>query len=70
MEKEIRNFMKEKKFVIGVPTVVKFKIKDKLDFSKWKATKGTMVMKYSDVLKLLRMINKESIELKQRIEGE
>ena len=81
MEKEIRNFMKEKKFIIGVPTIVKFKRKDKLDFSKWKATKGTEVMKYTDVLKLLRMIRSESWiskeqaleiidrELKERIEG-
>lgn len=55
MEKEIRRFLEEKKFVVGVPVVVKFE-KINCDFSEWKATKGTEVIKYKDVLKLLKMI--------------
>ena len=60
MNKEIKKFMKEKKFIIGVPIEVKFKVKgEQLSFRKYRATKGTEVMKYSDVLKLLKMIEGE-----------
>lgn len=59
MNKEVRKFLKKKKFVIGVPTVVKFLRSNKKDFAKFKATKGTEVMKYSDVLKLLKIAEKK-----------
>ena len=62
MKEEIKRFLKEKKFVVGVPVVIKFKVKYIKDFKEWKATKGTEVMKYSDVLKLLRMIKKGANE--------
>lgn len=54
MNKEIRKFLKEKKFVTGLPTAVRF-INEDGSFSKVEATKGTYVMKYSDVLKLLKI---------------
>jgi len=52
--KEIKNKLKEKKFVIGIPVVIKFKKSNKRDFSKFKATKGTEVVKWAEILKALK----------------
>lgn len=57
MNKQIRIFLKKKKFLTGLPTVVKFTNQDG-SFTKVEASKGTYVMKYSDVLKLLKLTQK------------
>jgi len=51
MKEETKNFLKEKKFVIGVPFVVKFKINRLNKYKNFKATKGVEVIKLSDVKK-------------------
>lgn len=48
---QLRKELRRKKFVIGVPTVVRFRIMDKKDWANFKATKGTEVVKWSDILK-------------------
>jgi hypothetical protein len=52
MNKKQLRVLRKKIFVIGVPTVVRFKTK--ISFRDFKATKGTEVVKWSDVLKVNR----------------
>jgi hypothetical protein len=51
---KLLKLLKDKKFVIGVPVVVKFRRIGRIKFHKYKATKGTEVIKWSDLLKALR----------------
>jgi len=51
MNKEQLKALKKKGIIMGIPTVIKFK-KINSDFSKFKATKGVLVVKWSDVLKI------------------
>ena len=60
--KEIKNKLKNKVFVIGIPLIVKFKKSNSKDFSKFKATKGTEVIKWKDVLKVLKEHENEIIK--------
>jgi len=55
MKKSTMKFLRSKKFVIGVPTIIKFKKSNSTGFSKFKATKGTEVVKWKDILKANRM---------------
>ena len=53
--KEIKNKLKDKIIVVGVPTIVRFKqFSDSKRFSEFEATKGTEVIKWKDILKVLR----------------
>ena len=55
MNKKELEFLRSKRFVIGVPVVVKFQINDKKKpFKFFKATKGTEVVRWSDILKTRR----------------
>lgn len=60
MKKDLKSFLKEKKLCTGLPILLKFKRKDG-GFSEIKATKGTEVMKYSDVKTALRLKREEII---------
>lgn len=54
---KLKQILREKKFVVGVPTIIKFKTSNKQKpFSEYKATKGTEVIKWNDFLKATREI--------------
>jgi len=61
MKKKVKYFLKSKTFIIGVPTIVRFRIKGNLNrYENWKATKGTEVVKLSDVKKAFKLDEQSS----------
>ena len=64
MKSETKKFFKKKCFAIGIPTIVKFRKKMKPeDFATFRATKGTLIVKWSDVLKAFRIEKDEVTKL-------
>ena len=53
-KKEILKQLRKKSFVIGVPVKVNFRTKKKNELVSLKATKGTRVVKWNDMLKAFR----------------
>ena len=53
---KLKELIKQKKFVIGVPIIINFKLKGLKEYKNWKATKGTEVVKWKDILKAFKEI--------------
>ena len=67
MKIQTKEFLKKKKFVIGVPIVVKFRRKMKpSEYATFRATKGTEVVKLSDVRKAFKIEKDFTIDLIKR----
>lgn len=54
---KLKEILKKRKFVVGVPTIVKFRTSNKqIPFQEYKATRGEEVIKWKDFLEALRRI--------------
>jgi hypothetical protein len=56
-KKQAIEFLRTKRIITGVPTVVKFRVLEGGKMRSFKAKKGTWVVKWNDVLKAFRELN-------------